>query len=292
MIEDVRQLLLGTGVSLKSFRVETAIDEPFHAPHRHRAFEIVWVEDGQGDHEVDFVRQPLRANQLCIIGPGQVHAWHECRMRGRVILFEPSLVDGATRRRLLYGGGLNGTDPASLMVTIGGGDTMDLAALRDMLDSEISNGAADTGYARALLAAFVQLLLRIADGNTPFAGHRQAARIIELQRLVDRHHVVERSTEFYAARIKLSARRLNQICKQLLNRTVTQLIHERLVLEARRDLCTTNKDVQAIGHRLGFDDPSYFTRFFHRETGATPHEFRKTVTPDKQRSLPFEPKSS
>ena len=164
----------------------------------------------------------------------------------------------------------------------------DLVALAGLVEGEFHSDPVDLAAARALLAAFANLVARASLAGHALAGHRQAPRVHNLLRLIDRHHVVERSPEFYADALGLSAKRINQISRQFLGATVTQLVHERLVLEAKRILGVTERDVQAVGHSLGFDDPSYFTRFFRRETGQTPIEFRDSVRISAQQPLPFE----
>jgi AraC-like DNA-binding protein len=78
-----------------------------------------------------------------------------------------------------------------------------------------------------------------------------------------------------AAGLPVTRGRLDAICRRHAGRTAQQVIHDRIVLEAQRSLIYTGLTVAEIAYGLGFADPAYFTRFFAREAGETPGEFRR-----------------
>ena len=79
----------------------------------------------------------------------------------------------------------------------------------------------------------------------------------------------------YADRVHLSTFQLNSITKSLLGKTVTELIGDQILLEAKRYLLATSNQVNQIAFQLGYEDASYFIRFFKKRTGQTPEVFRK-----------------
>ncbi|MCC3159129.1 helix-turn-helix domain-containing protein [Hymenobacter sp. 15J16-1T3B] len=88
----------------------------------------------------------------------------------------------------------------------------------------------------------------------------------------ERHEVGD-----YAALLHVSAGHLSEVVKRQSGRPAIKHIHARLVLETRRLLVHTSNSLKEIAFDLGFSDASYFTRFFKRETGATPAEYRDQV---------------
>jgi AraC family 4-hydroxyphenylacetate 3-monooxygenase operon regulatory protein len=78
----------------------------------------------------------------------------------------------------------------------------------------------------------------------------------------------------YAQAMGVTEARLNDICRRIADLPSKRLVHERLMQEARRLLLFTSSSVNEIGYQLGFKDPAYFTRFFSREAGMTPSEYR------------------
>lgn len=79
----------------------------------------------------------------------------------------------------------------------------------------------------------------------------------------------------YARRLKCTPSRLNRICRSFTRQTANGVILGRLAEEARRLLIFTTAPAAHVGARLGFPEPSYFTRFFRRQNGLTPGEFRQ-----------------
>lgn len=285
MLADAYELEPRGGAALQIRRVRSGVDNDLNPPQRRRRYHLLWVESGHGAHEIDFVPYSLAANRLFLVAPGQVHRWLDNEFQGRIFSFTDGLIETPTREQLLFGSGLHGWTGAHPALELASRAASELITLANLVEGECHCDPVDWSVIRPLLNAFALVLARTAR---ELNADGQDDRVTDLLRLIDNHYIVEHSPQFYAGELGISASRLNQISRQHLRRTVTQLAHDRLVLEARRDLGVTDRDVQAIGHRLGFDDPSYFTRFFRRETGLTPLEFRDAVKITVQPQLPFE----
>ncbi|RYZ45306.1 MAG: AraC family transcriptional regulator, partial [Chitinophagaceae bacterium] len=95
--------------------------------------------------------------------------------------------------------------------------------------------------------------------------------------LLEKNYLTERNVGFYAASLNVSTKRLNQILKRKYNRTIHQIIHDRLVREAKHQLFVSKKNIKEIAFDLGFEDKSYFSRFFKKMTGQTPEAFKKGI---------------
>jgi AraC-like DNA-binding protein len=80
---------------------------------------------------------------------------------------------------------------------------------------------------------------------------------------------------FYAEKLKVSTQKMNQHTRQFLNKTVTELINEKLLIEAKRLLAYSDKSVSEIAYEMNFNDNSYFNKFFKRIEKETPEQFRK-----------------
>jgi AraC-like DNA-binding protein len=78
----------------------------------------------------------------------------------------------------------------------------------------------------------------------------------------------------YAGMLNLSAYQLNTIAKTTLGKTSSELINEHIILEAKRCLLATSSQINQTAYRLGYEDVSYFIRFFKKHTGYSPEAFR------------------
>jgi AraC family transcriptional regulator, transcriptional activator of pobA len=95
-----------------------------------------------------------------------------------------------------------------------------------------------------------------------------------LRELVEEHFRKERLLSFYADKLAMTPDRLNDHVKRATGVTAGHLIRQRVLTEAKRQLVFTGAPIHEIAYDLAFSDPSHFTRFFRKQTGTTPQEFR------------------
>jgi AraC family transcriptional regulator, transcriptional activator of pobA len=98
--------------------------------------------------------------------------------------------------------------------------------------------------------------------------------VAQLRTLVDEYFRREHQLGFYAEKLGMTVDRLNDHVKRATGVTAGHLIRQRLLTEAKRALVFTTQPIQDIAEELAFSDPSHFARFFRKQTGTTPHEFR------------------
>jgi len=251
-------------------------------PHRHTFYEIVHVTRGSGTHVVDLARWELSPPHLGLILPGQLHHWEDVReLDGSVVLFTPEfLVDHPGDQELLRRIGERPwlrLDPAAHART---------TRLIAELTEEYGHG--DAGFATVLRSLLHVLLVRTARlggpagpaaGQEPPPG-RYAAVADAFARLLartaaDGEATGPRSVRECAERIGVTPGYLTEAVRAALGRTPGSLLREARTREAQRLLARTELSVRQVAVRTGFDDPAYFCRFFRRETGMSPGDFRK-----------------
>jgi AraC family transcriptional regulator, transcriptional activator of pobA len=96
-----------------------------------------------------------------------------------------------------------------------------------------------------------------------------------LRTLVEDHFRNERQIGFYAQHLRMTTDRLNDLVKRATGVTAGHLIRQRVLTEAKRELVFTNRAIAEIAYDLSFADPSHFARFFRKQTGKTPQDFRQ-----------------
>ncbi|HET8726807.1 MAG TPA: helix-turn-helix domain-containing protein, partial [Alphaproteobacteria bacterium] len=135
-------------------------------------------------------------------------------------------------------------------------------------------GRQDAIQARLALLLIALHRHGIAAIAPPVRRDRASDIVDRFRRLVDEEFRSRRPIAVYAERLGVTHTHLSRLCRQVLNDTALGVLNRRIVLEATRLLTFTALDVKEVAAALGFDDPAYFARFFRRETGRTPSEFR------------------
>ena len=126
-----------------------------------------------------------------------------------------------------------------------------------------------------LVALFVQVArIAAADAADGATRSRKAAQIERLRTLIDERFREHRPIESYAQALGLSGSQLGRLCRDVLGRSPLDLVNARLIHEAQRDLVYSTLSVKQVAGRLGFEDEAYFGRFFRKQTGQRPTEFR------------------
>lgn len=98
---------------------------------------------------------------------------------------------------------------------------------------------------------------------------------MRFRQLLEKHFRKIHTVKEYAEMLHVSTRTLSHYVAQSAHLTPLQVINDRVVLEAKRQLQHSTLSIKEIGYQLGFEDPSYFVKFFKRMTGQMPKEFRK-----------------
>ncbi|GAA3848979.1 AraC family transcriptional regulator [Saccharothrix violaceirubra] len=251
-----------------------AIGPLSHAPfpHRHTFHEIVYVTGGSGAHVVDFARWDLKPPHLCVISPGQVHHWDDVReLEGYVVLFTDDFLidhpaDREVLRRLSERPWLTLDD-----------DTRDrTSSLMRELEEEYRESAEGVeSVLRSLLHVLVLRAARLPETPSATMPARPGAVADEFARLLGRADLDLWSVRAYAEHIGVTPGYLTEAVKAATGRTPSQLVREARAHEAKRLLVKTDLTVRQVGNRVGFVDPAYFCRFFRRETGVSPGDFRR-----------------
>lgn len=118
-----------------------------------------------------------------------------------------------------------------------------------------------------------QKLLPQASSNTL----TQNSTLIQFLRILEENYHRPVGADYYAEKLFMSPRNLNLICKNVLNRTVSELIETRRLIEAKNQLIHSDKNISEIGFGLGYNEKSYFTTVFKKRTGQTPSQFREEM---------------
>mgnify|MGYP005855691319 CR=1 FL=1 len=98
--------------------------------------------------------------------------------------------------------------------------------------------------------------------------------VFQFQNLVSNCFIKHKQVGEYAKRLNVSANTLNQTVKETLGKTAKEVISEKIIEEAKKQLKYSANDISEIAYNIGFDEPTHFIRFFKKNTFVTPKEYR------------------
>jgi AraC-like DNA-binding protein len=136
-------------------------------------------------------------------------------------------------------------------------------------------------YLKILLIGASRLKVEKRNGENRPATSQDPAILVDLKNAIEKNFRLKHSPADYANLLNITPAALNRISKNHYNKTLTNLIAERLIIEGKRELYLTAKPVKQIAYELGFNDEFYFSRHFKNNVGISPQYFRDTAGFDK-----------
>lgn len=243
------------------------------SPHKHDFFIIMLFEKGSGTHSIDFVNYPIEDNQIHLLFPGQVHEWQIGEngigyqlmiSRGWFEHFIPNL-RFATRYYQNHPVIAIHAEDYTLLL-------QEFVAIRD----EISKKDILWDIVQTRIKLIALLLSRCAAAKfNDFEKYSSTPILAKFLAYIDQYYTEERSVSFYAGKLHITPNYLNILTQKTLDVSASSLIQDRLILEAKRLLKSSELSLKDIVYSLGFYDHANFSKFFKKRTGMTPSAFRE-----------------
>ncbi len=254
-----------------------------NAPHVHTFYEILWFQKAGGVHTVDFHDYPVEENSMFFLSPGQVHHFDgKTRHEGVLIKFcTDFLKDERADEDIFIKYNVFNAFDTTPCCTIADADAVErLKMLVKGMEEELSRSGTfgKTDMLRSLVKIFLITVYRHGEkqGVKHLDTMKPSHRLFVLFRqMVEREYGNLHSTKEYADKLNVSIKTLTNSISECSGKSALTFINDRVLLEAKRYLRYTDLLVKEISSRLGFEEPSYFVKFFKRKTGVLPNDFRK-----------------
>ncbi len=248
--------------------------------HRHRdLFQILVIERGGGEMTFEAATVAFAAPAAILVPPTIAHGFRfdPGVTDGWVVSFTEDVAAALGEREAMARLKAFASDP--VLTLSGGTELQRLSMLCRELHEE--RFLAREGYRLAMrgylaLVAIEVVRLALSRARTGAVTLTPSdPRIEALRRLVEENFRKERLISFYADKLSVTPDRLNDHVKRATGVTAGHLIRQRVLTEAKRQLVFTTQPIHEIAYDLAFSDPSHFARFFRKQTGMTPQEFRE-----------------
>ena len=250
-------------------------------PHRHDYFEILFVDNSSGEHIIDYEPYEIKPPVFYFLSKGQIHFWNLKKpLSGKAILFPREFLIPPTTA-YNHEGDLAIFNSLSKSPCVHVPDAC-IPKITEVLNNIKEEFARESDRSLSMLRAYVHILLvtlfRIyAKGQDENILDSSNTMVRKFRQLVAENFVLVRSVQAYADLIGISSTHLRDTVKEITGYSPGQLIRQEIIFEAKRMLANTEATTAEIGYSLNFDDTSYFSRFFKRETGKSPSNYREEI---------------
>lgn len=243
-------------------------------PHGHKEYlEIIFLTQGEGLHQIDHNRFPVRGNSLYLVMPGQIHNWELTAIpKGFVIMVQKDFLLGHPLYDALF---------QSFPLAFGSGYHLEQTgdAVHNIFESiEKEHTGRQPNY-EAIIQTYLLLLFNLLKREGSNGDTRQEPPLLKaFFELVAAHYKTVHEVAWYAKALNVTAKTLNANCRKFLDKTAGSVINEKLTAESKRLLLYSQANMGEIAYELGFTDHSHFNKFFKRQTGVLPSIYRKGIS--------------
>lgn len=244
------------------------------SPHKHDFYLLLVINKGAGEHKIDFETYQVEDRMVFFLSAGQAHQWNLLeKTTGYQVMFMPDFLPDAPAKLPYFSASSN---PLLQL------NNENFQLLNNELEWLIKEFGTKEIFARDITRLRLQLIMKMLQrwymqSNPPSANRTNNRLVMRFFGLLEKHYHEEAFVHFYAKQLHVTPNYLNIVCRKETGVSAGECIRQRIVLEAKRLLAMTGRDVREISFDLGFEDPAYFSRFFKQNTGTTPRDFRKQL---------------
>ena len=247
------------------------IEVPFS--HKHAFYAIYWIHQGSGTHVIDFENYSIIPNRLFFIKPEQIHFLHSTKsVEYSAIQFTQNFILPIlnTMQRLSF------QRPLATYSDLNEQEQKRLSTLFEQIAIESRSSLPNSTL--LIQSELNTLLLEWARLSLPHAKPDAfPLLLLKYKDLIEQRFSVQRQVRYYAAQLGVTPNYLNILTQKHCNKSALALINDRVILEAKRLLVRSDKDITEIAYLVGFNELSYFSKFFRQHTDSTPIQFRNKM---------------
>ena len=252
-------------------------------PHQLKFYNLIFFTQGTGKHFVDFNWYPVQQNSLVYLTKEQVNAFEFSeQLKGYCIIFtEEYFVNCFSNLTEDFVFRLFNPELFSPILQIP--QNSEFFDYFNLLFKEYNHKKSfnQKNIVNALFTILISKAEAIKQHQTFYI--KDSSKVLLYQNftsLIQDNLAQSRSANFYAKQLAITYKHLNTICKELVNKTAKSVIDDFIILQAKRNLINSTRSSTELAYKLGFEDPTNFTKYFKKHTGLTPKLFIKSLTDD------------
>ncbi len=256
----------------------------FDHVQRNNYYSLIWITEGNGKVKADFAEYTFEKNSLFAFSPYQPFMFSATYIKGTALHFHPDFFCiHKHQNEVACNGVLFNNIYQPPFTVIGEASNASLTMLIEQMQIEMKQQAlAQYEILISYLKIFLITASRLKTEQQPeaqasVANLKEPFILQTLKDAIEKDFKKKHSPSDYAETLNISAKALAKITKNYFNKTLTELIAERIIIEAKRELYLSKKSVKEIAYELGYEDEHYFSRFFKTNADISPQLYRDTV---------------
>lgn len=233
---------------------------------------LVYLNEGNFSQQIGIENHDINASSVLYVPEGEVSSIKskQNKLSGFFILIENKVVSSIVSKVELSD--LLAIEP---VIRLNSENDHWFNAICDLLYNEISSNKPNRKVGEGLLQALLHKLIALNNGKKTISRQNEIAN--NFKQLLNTYFREHKSVEFYAKELNVSQNYLNRCVKAHYNKSCKHLVQETTVLQSQVLMFETSKNISEISFKMGFEDPSYFSRVFKKITGQPPSAFKKQI---------------
>jgi len=247
-------------------------------PHAHNFYLAILFTHGTGTHEVDFTVYDVKPGAMFFLNPGQTHHWElSADTRGYIFFhtrafYELTFTQNTLGQFPFYYSMYNA--PCLYL------HEPELQTMTTLFEEVYTENHSAKALKKQALISLINLIYiqstRLYTKQNPatmVSANAYYTKFRKFEGLVENHFREQKSPAAYASLMAMTAKHLNRITQTVTGKTATDVILDRVLLEAKKEMIVQQGNLNQIAEVLGYDDYAYFSRLFKNKSGETPSGF-------------------
>ncbi|NHN26206.1 AraC family transcriptional regulator [Flavobacterium jejuense] len=278
-IENFEENIFYNNLYVNSFKEHLKKHHFIEKLHRHNFYLLVLFTNGTGMHTIDFDTFEITKGSMFLMQPGQIHSWQlSSDIEGFIVFCSKEIFNLHFESKKIeqYPFFQSFENNPEIFLS-----EKDMEMVTPYFMMMIEESSAKRNYKKDKLLSLLDIIL--IDISRIYSSEKNQEKPVynyklkQFDLLLENYYKIEKAPSFYADKMAITLKHLNRITKTILNKTVTELITQRVILESKRLLVERNLSLTEIADELGFSSANYFVKLFKKQEGITSKEFLKQI---------------
>lgn len=246
--------------------------------HKLSFYAILLFSKNDGKYNLNFKDYQFKKGTLFTVRKDNIHKFYKNQGKGHLLIFTENFILNhsnqleASKTFLLFNEML-----ASPKLQLNEKEFKEIMTLNNFIKEEYLKAKDD--HSLSIIRSYIQIvitkLFRIKSKNElGFGNQKHLSRFLQLQKLIEKECFNHKKVSFYAQEMGVSAKTLNNVTQSILDKSAKTFINEIVIIQAKRLIINSQDSLTEIAYQLGFEDPTNFFKYYKKNTGQSPSQFR------------------